>query len=251
MKEHGNVLHKLDGQKGELVTTVVQAAFQFFKLISERQLTWLLKHKSQVIDAILNALCALVEAASQPDHAELRRELEKFYLDVMGITVDLSAVLIPMMPVKGDWWLIVVVPGVTYNQIIANLRTLFPVWVHIQDLDKAIDITKEQRRAVNEPYAVWVRATVEADPDNAGRSAIDLTGTLQITLMERLLLEGVYFRRTGKHLDVRTATLCAGSRSSDGGVQCTCWGCDVDRLVVSWYSPGYAYNFLRSRSVFC
>jgi len=251
MKEHGNVLHKLDGQKGELVTTVVQAAFQFFKLISERQLTWLLKHKSQVIDAILNALCALVEAASQPDHAELRKEWEKFYWDVMGITVDLSTVLIPMMPVKSAWWLIVVAPGVTYNQIITALCKLFPVWVFTEDLDKVIDVAKEQRRATNAPYAVWVRATTEADPENANESANNLVNTDQITLKERLLLDGVYSRWTGRHLDVDNWSLCAGSRSSDGGVPRVGWGGGDCRLHVRWCGPDYADGSLRSRSVSC
>jgi len=248
MKKNGTVLHELDGQKGELVTTVVQAVFQFFKLISERQLAWLLKHKSQVIGAILNALCALVEVASQPDHAELRKEQEKFYSEVLGMVVDLSELTIPTKP-EGDWWLIVVAPGVTYNQIIAALRKLFPVWVYANDLDKVIDMAKEQRQVTDKPYAVWVKANVEADSNNANKSANNLVNTNQTTLKERLLLEGVYFKRTGRHLDVSNWTLCAGSRSLGGGIPHVYWHGDGGELGVDWCHPGRCDGRLRSRSV--
>lgn len=117
---------------------------------------------------------------------------EKFCKNVMGMEVDVSTLTIPPKP-EGDYWPIVVVPSITYSQVVTGLRKLFPIWTWTNDMDKVIDMTREQRANRAEPYVVWVKATQEADPDNAGKSAIELTGTAQNTLKERLLLEGFYF----------------------------------------------------------
>lgn len=243
MKERGNVLHPLDGQKGELVTTVVQGVYQFFRLISKRQLAWLLLHRKEVVGAISQALLKLLEAAWQSEYEEPIKEWGRFYFEVMEETVDFSDLTIPTKP-HGDWWLIVVIPDISYGKLINALGKLFSV--SVSDDFCPPDSTKEQRRAFFKPYAIWVRAQIGGDV--VGKSANDLANTKQITLVERLLLEGVYFKRTGKHLDVHTGTLCVGSRDFDGKVP-----------EVDWYGklrigPGVNpedNSGLRSRSVSC
>ena len=81
----------------------------------------------------------------------------------------------------------------TYNKVIQAMRKKFKVWVYTDDLDGAIDFSKEQRRAIDKPYAVWVRANIEADPELKNKSANDLGAMPAITLLERLLLEIFYF----------------------------------------------------------
>ena len=177
---------------------------------------------------------------------------EQLYKNVMGMEVDFSTLIVPPQP-EGDHWPIVVVPNITYNHVVTGLRKLFPVWTWTYDLDKIIDITKEQRADKKDPYIVWVKATQEADPDNAGKSAVDLVGTNQITLKERLLLEGFYFQETGRHLDNVNITLCAGSRYLDGRVPHGFWYGSDDGLCVGYCYPHPVSRDgrLRSRSVFC
>ena len=56
-----------------------------------------------------------------------------------------------------------------------------------------------------------------------------------------------YFWKIGEHLDKESATLCAGSRNSDGRVPSVSWR--GGGLVVYWYYPGSANGHLRARSV--
>ena len=94
-----------------------------------------------------------------------------------------------------------------------------------------------------------MRDRQEADEELKNKSANDLKsdGTNCVTLEERLLLEMMYFRETGKHLDIQNITLCAGSRRPRGGVPRVSWysvGVGVD-----WCGPGHAYGGLRARAV--
>lgn len=93
------------------------------------------------------------------------------------------------------------------------------------------------------------RKVVEADPENANKSADDLNQAEQITLRERLLMEIHYFQETGgEHLDTQNATLCAGSRYSAGLVPRVYWRRDGAELYVGWAHRDYRDGGLRSRS---
>ncbi|MCC6405001.1 MAG: hypothetical protein IT405_01265 [Candidatus Yanofskybacteria bacterium] len=171
---------------------------------------------------------------------------EKLYADHFGMTVDLSGLRVPD-PKPGSTRLIVVVPGLTIESVLAVCAKRLRVWRWTNDnLDT---ITTSDRSAVAGPYAVWVRDVQEADPEHANKSYNDLkeVGVLGITLLERLLLELVYFLETGQHLDVSNITLCSGSLSRDGGVPSVDFG--DGRLYVNWCSRGSAHVDLRSRQV--
>lgn len=171
---------------------------------------------------------------------------EKLYADHFGMTVDLSGLRVPD-PKPGFTRLIVVVSGLTIESVLAVCAKRFKVWRWTNNnLDT---ITTSDRSAVAGPYAVWVRDVQEADPEHANKSYNDLkeVGVLGITLLERLLLELVYFLETGQHLDVSNVTLCSGSLSRDGHLPRVHF--HGGRLYVYWCSRDNAGDGLRSRQV--
>jgi hypothetical protein len=148
-------------------------------------------------------------------------------------------------------WTIPVIKDVTCNKVVQALRdTGCQVWLYADDMDKEV-VENDRDPNSDSSYAVSVRATVEADEEQANKSANQLAkeGHKGITLLERLLLELAYFLTTGKHLDVKKVTLCSGSRRSDGRVPGVFWNSDYRGVFVYCCSPGYRRGALRSRSV--
>lgn len=173
---------------------------------------------------------------------------QNFYRDVFGVKVDLSAVSVPARQ-KGFDRLLVVAQGMTPQRLYEKCAELFPCWRHT---DESLDeIVHSDRTAKDGAYAVWFRDRVEADQELKNLSADQLKdqNIPGITLEERLLMELKYFKETGKHSDLKSITLCAGSRYSgySGGlVPDVDW--NAGRLRVAWYSPGVAFGCLRSRA---
>lgn len=127
------------------------------------------------------------------------------------------------------------------SELIAELRKSMPVRLYREE---KID---EEFLAPKKPTSRKFLLTQEADEDLKNKSANDLEkeGVEGITLRERLLYERRYFEKTGQHLDIKSITLCSGSRYAVGHVPCVYW--DSDELSVHRYSPGDRYDFLRSR----
>ncbi len=169
---------------------------------------------------------------------------EAFYLKFFGLTVDLSTVKIPRALADFNQ-LIIVAPGVTLNAAMEACKKHFPTWQYYDDLDKSV--TKNDRTAQNDAYAVWFRNRVEADEEMANKSANDLDAqnSKGITLLERILMELEYFGRTGQHLDIQNVTLCAGSRYSDGYVPYAYW-CSGEFCVAACI-PDYSDSDFRAR----
>ena len=146
-------------------------------------------------------------------------------------------------------WVVPVVKGVTCNKVVATLRNLkVNVYTYVDDLDNGVPTN--DRDLSNSSYAISFARAVEADEANKNLSAnmLKKRDHKGITLLERLLLELGYFMATGKHLDERNATLCTGSRNSDGYIPYVYWS-SVYRLVsVGCCSPGGRGGGLRSRS---
>lgn len=174
--------------------------------------------------------------------------------DAFGVAVDPASVKIPERQAGRDR-LIVIPKGLAIKQVVVFLRTMFNVELYVEDLDG--DVAKNDRTSA-ETYAIWVGDVVDADEEFKNLSANDLAAKNipGVTLMERLLHEALYFRETGKHLDVGIWmgnwklcfdshnsearnhdyagmwTLCFGSRSSVGDVPSVAWGCDRKSLLV-------------------
>ncbi|MDD5043861.1 MAG: hypothetical protein PHD51_04380 [Patescibacteria group bacterium] len=165
--------------------------------------------------------------------------VKKIYTD-LGIDCEFPAdVKIP----TGDVWPVVVPKGMTPGEAFAIASKLFPTWKYVDDLDKTVS-EKAKKTTVR-----FFKANIEADEEHRNKSAKDVKkeGIQGITLTERILLEIVYFKVMGGHLDKGNVTLCAGSRGSDGGVPYAYWS--DDGFGVYWYDPDNALPRLRVRSV--
>ena len=165
-----------------------------------------------------------------------------FYTKHFGLVVDLSSLHVsakPAYPCRA----VVIVPGLTNNQVFDACTKAFKTWPYDNDLNTVRDIVVRPQG----PYAVWVRDVVEADDDMQNKSANDIAeaGTNTLTLKERLVLELAYFDETGKHLDISNWTLCAGSRNSDGNVPYVHW--IVYKLYVDWTYVADCSPGLRAR----
>jgi hypothetical protein len=245
MEKNGTVREGTKGQVAELFGKISQILLAIVQVLNFNQLKWLIAHKAQLTKAIRDSVEALVgKIQDLPDYLVW---WQKFYQEE-GIEIDFSSFEIPEKP-EGDWWLILVVSRMTCNKVIQAMRKKFKVWAYIEDLDKAIDLAKEQRRAIDKSYAVWVKANIEADPELKNKSANDLSAMPAITLLERLLLEIFYFNfaSSGNHLDIENVTLCTGSRSSDGDVPYVYFYRYDGKVRVNWAHPVRAYVILRSR----
>jgi len=169
---------------------------------------------------------------------------QQFYHDLFGLEIDLLGLSVPAKK-KGFDRLVIVAQGMTLQRLYDNCVKLCPCWKWTDDdLDK---IVQSERTAKDGTYAVWFRDVVEADEELKNLSANDLKekGIPGITLEERLLMELKYFKETGNHLDIKSWTLCSGSRYSNGEVPSVHW--HSDGLGVGWYHPDNADGGLRSR----
>lgn len=173
-------------------------------------------------------------------------EYTRFYHEVFSLTVDLTGVEIPAEQ-PGFGWVVMMVQGLTMNQIWAKCKERFPCQSFLgDDLDRAVP-THDRTTAT--AYAKRFRNRVEADKENANISANALARqkAQSITLPERGV-QGLWYewKTGGGQLDLLNVTLCAGSRGSVGGVPSASWG--GGRFGVYYYFPGHADGSLRSRS---
>ncbi len=146
------------------------------------------------------------------------QDWQELYKDCFGEQYDFSQLKIPAQQ-SGFDWLVVVAKGMTPQKAYDACVKLFPCRKYTnRGLDEVVNW--ETRSASQEPYAIWLRARVEADEELRNFSAENLKSKSipGNGLTERFLLEIMYFWKTGKHLDVKNITLCAGSRCSDGSV---------------------------------
>ncbi len=167
------------------------------------------------------------------------------YREVFGEEHDFSSLTIPAQR-PGFNRLIVVAKGMTPNRIFLAMQKLFPAWRYTEDLDQISSVRK-----ADHDYAVWVRDRVEADEEYANKSARDLEHEKVngITLEERMFFEIIFFRETGKHLDEKNWTLCAGSRGPGGGVPRVYWNPAYGYVYMGWTIPEHRDPGIHARAV--
>ncbi len=173
------------------------------------------------------------------------RSWQTLYRQEFGIEIDISKIRIPKR-VPGLDRLIVIAQGLTLEKIVSVLKKKMTVWQYASNLD-----TIRSDRKTTQTYAIWVRDLQEADEELKNKSANDLKqeGVNCITLEERLLLELKYFLETGKHLDEKNWTLCAGSRHPDGFVPYVSWDPSYGEVYVRWCYADERNSYLRARAV--
>lgn len=171
--------------------------------------------------AAIEAVLLPKPAAFKPGHLnDYKRQVADwadFYKKFFGIDLDMTGVKIPFH-IEGFDRLIIVAGGVSINQVYEKGKENFSSWKWCDD-DLESKMQESERGETKTSYAIWVRDEREADKDLLGKSALDVKRPKDTeSLLERLLHGFKYWSETGGHLDVRTYTLCAGSRYSDGDV---------------------------------
>lgn len=175
----------------------------------------------------------------------IMEDWQALYQDCFGEQHDFSQLKVPTQ-LSGFEWLVVVAKGMTPQRVYDACVKLFPCWKY---MDGSLDqvVSWEARSAVQGPYAIWLRARVEAGKElkHLSAEALKSRNIPSNGLTERLLLELMYFHKTDKHLDVKNVTLCSGSRYSDGTVPNVHWS---DKLRIYYSNPGDTLNVnVRSR----
>ena len=181
---------------------------------------------------------------------QLLQDWERFYSIIFGIKVDFSKLKIPENP-EDFRWVVIVPQGLTCNELFNKCKEKFGAWRFYDDLNKEVISI----RTTKETYAVRIRDRVEADDENKGLSLIlcqkseDIRIGEGITLEERLVLELFYWwKNNGTHLDLKSWTLCSGSRDRDGHAVIVVWN-SYDKLYVYDTASDHDYDNLRTRSV--
>lgn len=180
---------------------------------------------------------------------QIKATWQGIYKRWFGLQKDFSDLQVPENYDPRKHFAVIVAQELTMNQVVAGMRKRFKVSLYKEDLDTSV--VHNDRTAENGDYIVLFNKNVEADEEfkNLSANKLKTMGHKGITLMERLLLEVLYFDRTKKHLDISNWTLCSGSRSSGGSVPHVHWDSSDDGLVVFWCYPDGSDSSLRSRTV--
>lgn len=215
---------------GILLGIIAEVVTAMFMQMSEADLQYWIG-KKKIIRKQLR------EIFNQSDlYTEEREVWRKFYQKYFQLDLNVADVFIPEKPADGEWRLIIVACGLTLNQVFVCMSRTFKSGKYVDDLDASVT---KNARDTKTSYAVWVRVSVEPDENYLGKSAnqADPDMKIGITLLERMLLEIIYFDETGKHLDIKGWTLCTGSRVSVGNVPVMNLY-SVGKVYVGWCSPG-------------
>ena len=164
----------------------------------------------------------VAENGEENSGEKIRQNWQKFYQEVFNLDADFSQVEIPEH--EKDFTLPILMPkGLTSQQLIEKCREYFAVadTVSGEITGDFEGVIVSQRSCTQESYAVLVQDLIEAGESKlknfsandaqAGKFATE-------TLKERLVHELKYFLETGKHLDLESVTICAGSRLPNGQV---------------------------------
>lgn len=201
--------------------------------------------KTRTSVEVSNALQPIIsESRLGPSDDSVRTYWEERWRD-LGVKFDPAKVIIPA--VQSDLTRVIMMPrGIRQNQLRDICKGLFPCWFNDTDLDKVVPF--HDRFPLARSYAIRVRDRVEADEEMKNLSANQLAEAEVVaeTLPERLVHEVDFFETTKGHLDMNNATLCAGSRYSDGYVPDVYWY--GGQLYVGWCYPGSADGPLRARA---
>jgi hypothetical protein len=171
---------------------------------------------------------------------------EKFYSQFFSVDVKFDRALIPTR-IAGSDRLILIPLGLRLNIAFAACQKHFKCWKWM-DGDIESKMQESERGPARQATARWFRERVEADEGTQSKSAFDLENEeIQgITLLERIVYELKYWSETKKHLDIKSVTLCSGSRYRSGYVPSVDWCSDDDSVRVGW-----GYSHIRDPNLRC
>jgi len=199
--------------------------------------------------SLAQEVAKLIKSKVKVETSDILTIWQKIYKEWFGMEINVSGLKVPDNYDPEKHFLVLVAKGITMNTVVEAMRKRFKVYLYTEDLNS--DVTKNDRSSEGGHYLVLFNKNVEADEEFKNMSADDLIkkGHQGITLLERLLLEVLYYNKTEKHLDVENATLCAGSRDSDDDVPHVNWNSDYGKLDVGWHCSDSSHDYLRSRVV--
>ena len=177
----------------------------------------------------------------------IRSEWSEFYRKHFRLAVDFDGVIIPDDP--GGFDRVLLIPqNLTLSKVLKTLhqQTKFRVWTYREDLDKGVPANA---RNTKQSYAIRLRDRSDAELNNLSANQLQERGENVITLLEQLIFELKYFDETGKRPNLQNATLCGGTRDSDGSVPLVHWNSDFGQLSVDCCGPDDAYDMMRGRLV--
>ncbi|OJI06892.1 hypothetical protein BK004_02005 [bacterium CG10_46_32] len=178
--------------------------------------------------------------------SDVRTEWEDFYGRVLGMGVGFSHLALPA-PKPGFNKVLIIAHGLQLSRLLHACEERFPVRCYWDNTDSAI--SRNERDSATGSYAIRVRDRVEADEELKNLSAEDIAEReiATETALERVIHELKYNDEKGGHLDVKSITLCSGSRVSDGHVPSVDWFGGA--LSLHWHYPQGAGARLRARAV--
>lgn len=199
--------------------------------------------------ALTQEVVKLIKSRTKIETSDILAAWQKIYREWFGMEIDISGLQVPEIYNPEKHFLVLVAKEASKNAVVEGMRKRFKVYLYTEDLDA--NVTKNDRTPENGTYLVLFNRNIETDKEFKNMSADDLIkkGHQGITLLERLLLEVLYYNKTEKHLDVENATLCAGSRDSDDDVPHVNWNSDYGKLDVGWHCSDSSHDYLRSRVV--
>lgn len=183
------------------------------------------------------------------ENSKIKLTWQKIYKEWFNLEKDFSNLEIPSIYNNRKHFAVIVAEEINMSLVGEAIKKEFKIWVHNEDLD--VSGIKNDRDSKKGDYVVFFKKNIEADEEFKDLSANKLaeTGHKGITLLERLLLEVLYFNETKKHLDIKNVTICTGSRGFCGRVPRVFWNSGHGKLRVDWNYPDSAGDNLRSRAV--
>ncbi|MFH2014127.1 MAG: hypothetical protein ABIJ17_04145 [Patescibacteria group bacterium] len=187
------------------------------------------------------------------DYSIILNDWEKFFFKVHNLKVDFAGVSIPKADDNDFSWFACSPENFSTERAFSGGKKLSGRWKWTKEsLDDVLDLSFG-RDSKKDPYIVRFRANLEANQDetlkNLSADQIKEKGINTGTLKERILLGDFILWRFKKHLDMKSWTLCSGSRYSDGFVPDVSWHSDYDKFSVYYYHPVSADPSLRARRV--
>jgi signal peptidase I len=189
------------------------------------------------------------EAEMALDASKLKEFWTFVYDNWFDEVVDFSDVIIPRIYNPKEHFGVIVSANTSIIKVIKTVEKRLNMHVYLGACqDKVI---KNHNRPLNKNYVVIFENNIASDRWYMDLSANDLEkrGVVGITLLERLLLEILYYQKTFNHLEGETSTLCAGSRNADNNTFNVFWNSDLGKVHVDVVRPSQYWHTMRTRAV--
>lgn len=233
-------LKKLTGPTGDQALT-------FLKKLRELEKQFELRPE-QILAGMQNLIGEKKQSQiiSQPTIISKRpnfiKDWERFYYQIFGLKLDFSGVPIPDHPDDYTWPICMPQVSILGDEMaLSRGKWQYNVSLcYADNMDTAINHDlKWSRDSWDKPYIVFVRPNIEADKDmkNILAKTIFEQSINTITFRERILLQRFLLWKKNLILDMKTTTLCFGSRYLDGRVPSVYWDMHDSRVGV--VAPSY------------